>query len=106
MKTFIYIFLIFCLPLAAVSGNADKGKSNIRAVSGKVTDTFGEALAGSKITVKETGEAVFANFEGVFHLSLETGKIYSLTIETLGYQPKVVKSTELSLFSELSLQSL
>jgi hypothetical protein len=106
LKNFIYIILIFCLPVAGLCGNADKGKANARVVSAKVTDTYGEALAGSKITVKETGESVFANFEGVFKLSLESGKIYSLTIETIGYQPKEIQSSELSLFSELSLQSL
>ena len=106
LKTFIYIFLIFCLPAAALADNNDKGKTSSRTISAKVTDTYGEALAGTRITVKETGESVFANFEGVFKLSLETGKIYSLTIDTIGYQPKEVKSNELSLFAELSLQSL
>ncbi len=106
MKKFAYILLIFCLPLLSLAGNDDKGKTAPRVISAKVTDTYGEALAGSKITVKETGESVFANFEGVFKLSLDASKVYSLTIETLGYQPKEVKSNEIALFSELSLSSL
>lgn len=106
MKSFIYIFLIFCLPAACLAGTGDKDKTSSRTISAKITDTYGEALAGSKITVKETGESVFANFEGIFKLSLETGKVYFITIETIGYQPKEVKSTDLYLFSELSLQSL
>jgi hypothetical protein len=97
---------LLCLPVAAISGTADKGKTAYKQVSGKITDTFGEVLSGSKITVKETGETVFANFEGVFKLSLEAGKAYSITIETIGYAPKEVKSSELSLFSEFSLSPL
>ena len=75
-------------------------------MSAKVTDTYGEALAGTKVTVQETGETIFANMEGVFKLALEPGKVYSLTIETIGFVPKQIKSTELTVFSELSLKEL
>jgi hypothetical protein len=106
LKKFIYIFLLLNLHSFVFSGNEGKEKSATKTVSGKVVNAYGETLAGTKITVKETGETFFANFDGDFKLSLNTDKIYSLSIETIGYQPLELKSSEISLFSELSLKSL
>ena len=75
-------------------------------VSGKITDTYGEAVAGAKVTVAETGETFFADFEGNFKFSVKTDKEYSITVNTLGYEPLQVKSSGLSLFSDISLKSL
>ena len=106
LKKFVYILLLLNLHHLAFSGNEGKEKSATKTVSGKVTNAYGETLPGTKITVKETGETFFANFNGDFKLSLNTDKVYSLSIETIGYQPLELKSSEISLFSELSLKSL
>lgn len=75
-------------------------------ISGKVTDTYGEAIAGAQVTVAETGETFFADFEGNFSFTVKTDKDYSITVNTLGYEPLQVKSSRLSAFSDLSLKSL
>ena len=106
VKNLILILFVFCLNSVAFSDNADKGKTTTKSISGKVTDAYGEALPGSKIVVKETGETFFADLEGSFHFTLKTDQIYSLCVETIGFQPKELKSSELSFFSELSLTSL
>lgn len=106
MKNFCLILFFTCLSLVAFSDNADKGKTATRSVSGKVIDSTGEALAGTKITVKETGEVFFSNLDGNFNFTLKTDKVYSLSIETIGYQPKEINSSDLTYFSELSLTSL
>lgn len=106
LKKCVYIALILFLPFLAISAHGDRNKNTSKTLSGKVTDAYGEALPGAKIKVKETGETFFANFEGQFKLSLQTDKTYSLVFETIGFEPVEVKSTELGLFSELSLKSL
>lgn len=100
------------LSLTSVSfaGNTDKEKKAIavtqKTVAGKITDVTGESIAGAKITINETGETFFADFDGNFKLSVKTDKVYSLSINTIGYQPLEVKSNNLSLFTDLSLQPL
>lgn len=75
-------------------------------MAGKITDVTGESIAGAKIIVNETGETFFADFDGNFKLSLKTDKAYTLSINTIGYKSLMVKSTNLSLFSDISLSPL
>ena len=106
LKKFVYIFFILSLHFVAFAGNSDKEKTNSKTVAGKITDTYGDALAGTKIVVKETGETFFTDLCGNFKLSLKADQVFTISIETIGYQPKEVKTSELSLFSELSLKEL
>jgi len=92
--------------LVGFAGNADKDKSNTRVIAGKVIDASGDAIAGAKIIVKETGETIFADLDGKFKLSLKKDRNYSLAIQIIGFQPKEIKSSELALFSELLLTEL
>ncbi len=102
----LYIFLFLSYSAISLAGNSDKEKMTIKTVAGKITDVTGEAIAGAKISINETGETFFADFEGNFKLSLKTDKVYSISINTIGYESLEVKSNHLSLFSELSLQRL
>jgi len=106
LKKLIYIFLFLTFSAVSFAGNSDKEKTSIKTVAGKITDTAGESIAGAKIIIAETGETFFADFEGNFKISLKTDKVYSLSINTIGYQTLEVKSTNLSLFSDLALQAL
>ena len=106
LKKLIYIFLFLAFSSVSVAGNSDKEKTTVKNVAGKVTDVTGESIAGAKITINETGETFFADLEGNFKLSLKTDKVYSISITTIGYQIMEVKSSNLSVFSELSLQPL
>ena len=100
----LYIFL--SLSAVSFAGNSDKEKITLKTVSGKITDVTGESIAGAKIIINETGETFFADLEGNFKLSLKTDKVYSISINTVGFASLEVKSNNLSLFSELSLQPL
>ncbi|MDO9000289.1 carboxypeptidase-like regulatory domain-containing protein [Sediminibacterium sp.] len=106
MKKLIYIFLFFVLCNVSFAGNSGKEKASVKTIAGKITDVTGETIAGAKIIINETGETFFADFNGNFKLSLKTDKIYSISINTIGYQPLEIKSTSLSLFSDISLSPL
>lgn len=106
LKNLIYIFLFLALSSVSLAGNSDKEKITLKTVSGKITDVTGESIAGAKIIINETGETFFADLEGNFKLSLKTDKVYSISINTIGYKSLELKSTSLSLFSDLSLSPL
>ena len=106
MKKLLYIFLFLSFSAVSFAGNSDKEKITLKTVSGKITDVTGESIAGAKIIINETGETFFADLEGNFKLSLKTDKVYSISINTVGFASLEVKSNNLSLFSELSLQPL
>ena len=110
MKRLVYIFLFLSLTTVSFAANTDKEKKPVatthKTIAGKITDKTGESIAGAKITINETGETFFADLDGNFKLSLKTDKIYSLSINTIGFQPLEVKSNNLSLFSDLSLQPI
>ena len=106
LKKLLYIFLFLSLSAVSFAGNSDKEKITLKTVAGKITDVTGESIAGAKIIINETGETFFADLEGNFKLSLKTDKVYSISINTVGFASLEVKSNNLSLFSELSLQPL
>ena len=106
MKKIVYIIFFFVFGSIAFAGNIDKEKVSAKVISGKVTDAYGEVIAGAQVTIAETGETFFSDFEGNFSFSIKTDKEYSLTINTLGYEPLQVKSSCLSAFSDLSLKAL
>jgi hypothetical protein len=106
LKKLLYIFLFLSLSAVSFAGNSDKEKMTLKTVAGKITDVTGESIAGAQIIINETGETFFADLEGNFKLSLKTDKVYSISINTIGFTSLEVKSNNLSLFSELSLQPL
>jgi hypothetical protein len=106
VKKLLYIFLFLGLGSAVFGGNSDKEKRNTKVVAGKITDSYGESIPGAKIIIPETGETFFADMDGNFKLSLKTDKVYSIRVNTIGYEPLEVKSSALTAFSDLSLKSL
>lgn len=102
----LFCILIILLSLSALAGNNDKAASAVKNVSGKIVDCNGEQVAAAKIIIKETGESYFADLDGNFKFPVKTDKIYSIVVESIGYAPLEVKSSELSLFSDLSLKEL
>ena len=106
MKKILYILLFLTLTGSTFAGNTDKVRVATKVIAGKITDNNGETISGAKITIPETGETFFADMDGNFKLTVKTDKEYSLAINTIGYQPLLLKSTSLSAFSELSLKEL
>lgn len=66
----------------------------------------GEQVAAAKIIIKETNESFYADLDGNFQIKLKTDKVYTLSINSIGYAPVEVKSNELGLISEISLPEL
>jgi hypothetical protein len=106
VKHLVYIILIFALQSSLVAGNSDKTKAAAKHVSGKITSVNGEEIAGAKITIKETNESFYSDLDGSFKLQVKTDKVYSISIQTIGYAPLEVKSTDLHLISEVLLKEL
>ena len=106
VKNSLYILLFLFLSTVSFAGNSDREKSTTKVVAGKITDAYGESVPGAKISIPETGETFYADMDGNFKLSLKTDKVYSVTINTIGYAPLEVKSSHLTAFSDLSLTSL
>lgn len=94
------------LSYVSLAGNPDKEKRSSKTVCGRITDAQGESIAGAKIFVEETGESFYSDLEGRFRISLGTDKEYSVTINTIGYEPLEVKASRLSPFTDLSLKEL
>ena len=109
MKKLPYIALLAFLPLFTMAGEKE-GKAEapvaLKTIQGKVIDSYGEALPGARIKVKETGEEFFANFQGHFNLSLPSDKQLHLVVETIGFAPIEMSTANLSNFSELALKEL
>lgn len=106
VKNILYILLFVAFSNVLFAGNSDKEKLNNKIVAGRITDTYGESIPGAKILIAETGETFFADMDGNFKLSLKADKDYSVTINTLGYEPLQVKASRLTAFSDLALKSL
>lgn len=106
LKKILYIFLLVAISSLAFAGNSDKEKAGTKLVAGRVTDSFGESIPGAKIFIAETGETFFADMDGNFKLSVKTDKEYSITVNTIGFEPLVVKTSHLTSFSGLTLKSL
>ena len=104
MKNIVYIFLIILVQAKVFAGNNDKLKGATKHVSGKIITTQGEELAGVALLIKETNQTFFADLAGNFSLELATDKVYSISVQTLGYAPTEVKSSDLNRFSEIVLK--
>ena len=109
MKSITYIVLFAFLPLFSIAGDKEGKSENFaatKAISGTITDVFGESIPAVRIIVKETGEEFFANFEGRFSLSIPSDKVYHLSIESIGFQSVELLSTEVAQNAEFNLKSL
>ena len=106
MKKLALIIVLVLVSISLLAGNNDKTAPRQKTVSGKVATINGEEIPAVKITIKETNETFYSDLEGHFNFSISTDKVYSLKVETIGYQPLELKSTELNAFSEINLQEL
>ena len=71
-----------------------------------ITAANGEELAGVKLIIKETGDVFFSDLDGNFKITIKTDKIYSVSIETIGFQTLEIPSNKIGMFTDLSLSEL
>ncbi len=89
-RTFSILVLLF-LSIAAIA-------QTIR-ISGKVTDSEnGTALVGATITIAgtEPGKTITTDVEGRFFITLQVNKKYTITISSIGYDPKEISDIEVT----------
>lgn len=106
MGKVIFILLFFSVGTNFFANTDYKEREKIKVVCGKVTDNTGELLAGTKITIVETGETFFTDFSGNFKISFRTDKSYTLSISNIGHQPLDMLTSKLSVFADISLLPL
>ncbi len=64
-------------------------------MSAKVIDKHGEALAGAKVLIMETGQVVFTDFEGSFKVQLDKKSNFTFLIDMVGFEPKTIPSSQI-----------
>ena len=72
-------------------------------IIGKVVNTKNEPIAGASVLVEETKKVVVADVEGNFSVALETGKKYSFTVSSVGFNTKSIAEIEVSISGENSI---
>ncbi len=63
-------------------------------LSGKVINSKNEAVPSATIAVEGLGKALAADVEGRFSILLETGKKYTITVSSSGYNSKTLEEVE------------
>lgn len=106
MKKQIVFLLFLFISLGTFATNNEREVKKTRTVCGKVSDANGEAIPGAAIKIVETGETIFADMEGSYKISLPADQNCTLEVNTIGFQPIQIQSSQLSTFGELVLKSL
>ncbi len=107
MKHLLYIFLILAFSNKTFAGdNKNGGKENTKTIIIKLIDNTGEELAGAKIKIAETGKEYVADFNGTIQIQCNTNENVTLKIASLGFEEKIIKSSELSTFNDFTLSPL
>ncbi len=106
MKKFSLILFILCCSLCSVADNSKNDRSSKSVLSGKVVDSMGQEVAGAKVIIHETGETVYTDFNGCFKIAVNKNDKYALSIEMIGFTPKVVHTDPLESQVELVLMPL
>jgi len=71
--------------------------AQVQTITGKVINTKNEPIAGASVLVEETKKVVVADVEGNFSITLETGKKYSFTVSSVGFNTKSIAEIEVSI---------
>lgn len=88
IKMISIVLLVWCCAFTAAAQTAQQPQ-----VSGRVTDSGGEAVIGAQVRWKDTKEGTITNAEGVFTIPLHaTAK--RLVISSIGYKSKEVAATD------------
>lgn len=105
MKIFILISLVF----SGLSPHIDKDvkdteSTNIVNISGKIFDlSTGEALTGATITVLDSETATLSGFDGDFLIAIPEKDSYSLRIEFVSYQKKIIRNITIENLQDLQI---
>jgi len=86
--------LLFTVTLSSIS------YAQTVTVLGKVINLRNEPIAGATIKIEETNKQFSANVEGIFRVSLEKNKKYTLLVSSTGYNSKLVSDVDASAINE------
>lgn len=105
MKNIVIILLLaFSVPLLA--DNSDKKKNRERTITGKITDAYGQTIAGAYINIPETGQTFYSDLDGNFKITFSAENNLTIRVSTLGFEPNDLQSGQLSAFTDISLRPL
>lgn len=79
------------------AAGSTESASRVSSVTGKITDTQGEALAGVNVRVKDSDKGVITDIDGNYKLDAFTGDILEYTF--IGYEPRSEKVTGKSTYN-------
>lgn len=105
MKQVLIIFIALALGFTTLSAsNRDKSK---KILCGKVIDkTTGEALAGVKVEIRETGTYCYTDLNGNYSLSVPTDIKQEVEANVVGYEQTKLKTNDLGFNIDISLSPL
>jgi len=96
--TFILLAVLSC-SLTFAGGNR-----STTTLSGKVTDTQGNPLAGVKVELNNTQHTVFTNFDGEFTIENVPLKDQSIQLEYISFQKRELQLEAKALSSEVQIE--
>ena len=77
IRTYVPLFILFCLPIALMAQGA---------IQGTVATEAGEALAGANVVVEGTDMGAAADLNGAYIISNVPAGTYTLTASVIGYE--------------------
>jgi hypothetical protein len=102
------------LVLVSIAGNVDDKKQKAKTtnntqsvISGKIIDEkTGEALAGVKVSLLESNQTVYTDFEGNFSFdAVENGK-YTVETDYISYKQSVHQNINTEILNNLNIKLL
>ena len=94
VKTIAFIIFIgLSIPFMASNGGDERTPATT--LSARIIDKYGEAVAGAKIVIRETGQTLYTDFEGSFKVQLDKKNNFTFQVDMIGFEPKSVPSSQL-----------
>jgi hypothetical protein len=105
MKHTLLILVTLILGLGTLgASNGDKSK---KVLCGKVLDkTTGEALAGVKVEIKQTGTYCYTDLNGQFALTVPVDAKHDVEANIVGYEQSKLKTSDLGFNQDISLSPI
>jgi len=109
MKKSIAVMFVALLVLSQVNANntGEKGEKNIatHVVNGQVIDKLtGEELVGVEITIENTGEKIYSDFDGTFTLPNITPGKYTLKAKLVSYRTGKIEELDINQQKNIMLE--
>ena len=104
MKTLLTCLTILFVSLNSWATNPTTGEASYVSLSGQIIDMQNnEALIGASITIMETNQVIYSDFDGKFEFSNLPVGTYTIKISMVSFEDVVVKNLNMNQALELDL---